>query len=159
MPIIFFHGLESGPHGAKYQQLTSLGPIHSPDFRDMDLDARLAHAEAYTREMTDLVGVGSSFGGLVAARLYSTHPERFRGLVLMAPALHYEEATSAIERLPSPEQITVIHGSLDDVVPLEPVQTFLSKFGIDVTVVEDGHRLAESHQLMLDAVERLREDG
>lgn len=154
MTLMFFHGLESGPHGSKYQSLTTLGPVDSPDFQGMDLQERLDKAEAHTRPMHDIVLVGSSFGGLLAARLYSLHPDRFKALVLLAPALHFREETDQIERLPSPERIVVIHGTRDDVVPLEPVQAFCNGFDIDVTVVDDEHRLAASHDLMLQAAQR-----
>lgn len=46
MKIMFFHGRESGPHGAKYQALQEKFPdIYAPDFRGMDeLEDRVAHA-------------------------------------------------------------------------------------------------------------------
>src|SRR5690554_2941694 len=77
--LYFFHGLESGPHGQKYHLLKNEFPeLESPDFQGMDLDQRLAKAEEITRGHYGLVLVGSSFGGLLAARLYNLYPERIR---------------------------------------------------------------------------------
>lgn len=147
--IYFFHGLESGPHGSKYRRLCESFEVTSPDFQGMEIWRRLEKAEQLTREMTDLVVVGSSYGGLLAALLYSAHPERFKGYVLLAPAL-YGEPAEKIERMP--DNAVVIHGSLDDVVPLSAVQPVYDRFGVDVRVVEDGHRLSESHEAMVAAV-------
>jgi pimeloyl-ACP methyl ester carboxylesterase len=148
-PIYFFHGLESAPRGTKSIRLGEEFEVISPDFQGMDIWERLEKAERETEGMTDLVVVGSSFGGLLAALLYSRHPERFRGYVLMAPAL-YREAAEEVERMP--ERVVVIHGVHDDVVPIDGVRETCAKFGVEVTEVDDGHRLHEALDLMVDAV-------
>lgn len=153
--LFFFHGLESGPHGSKYHALhDAFGAVTSPDFQGMDIHARLAHATRATEGLTDLVVVGSSFGGLLACLLFNAHPERVRGLVLMAPALHLD-AASAIERMPSTGHAHIIHGIDDDVVPLEAVVRRCARHGHPVTVVEDDHRLGASRDLMVDRVRSL----
>lgn len=152
MKVYFFHGKESGPHGSKYHSLTTLGEVHSPDFQGMDIWERLEKAEAVTEGEEDLIVVGSSMGGLLASMLYSRHPERFRALVLMAPALHLPEAREVIDKMPEPENIAVFHGRDDEVVPLAPVMEFCARFDIPVEVVEDGHRLQHCHEFMLGAV-------
>ncbi|MCC5855746.1 MAG: alpha/beta fold hydrolase [Idiomarina sp.] len=142
--LYFFHGLESGPHGQKYQLLKAeYAQLRSPDFQGMDLETRLLHAEANTRGTQNLVVIGSSFGGLVAARLYSAYPERFKGLVLLAPAVHTEEG-DRIARMPDAQYVRVIQGQADDVVPHERVAAFCRRFDLPLMTVEDGHRLAES---------------
>ncbi len=146
----FFHGKESGPFGSKYQRLKEAFPsLVSPDFQGKDLEERLAIAEEATRGFGLLTLVGSSMGGLVAAMLYSKYPERFKGLVLMAPALHWEQA-GEISKMPAPENIRVIHGRQDDVVPLEAVREFCARFGVNVIEVDDCHRLKDSADLMVE---------
>ncbi len=148
--IYFFHGLESGPHGRKYHRLSEDFSVTSPDFQGMDIWERLEKAEALTEGMTDLVVVGSSFGGLLAALLYARHPERFRGYVLMAPALHHPDVPGEVDKMP--ERAVVIHAPADEVVPFEPVREFCESHGVEVRAVEDDHRLGESLEEMVEAV-------
>ncbi len=152
-PIYFFHGLESGPHGTKYNRLSEDYEVVSPDFEGMmDIWERLEKAERITEGMTDLVVVGSSFGGLLAALLYSRHPDRFHGYVLMAPAL-YKEAAEQVERMP--DNAIVIHGVHDDVVPIDAVRDKCAQFGVEVTEVDDDHPLHGSLELMVEAVQKI----
>lgn len=152
--LYFFHGLESGPYGQKYQLLKKHYPeLESPDFQGMDLAARIAHAEILTREQRGITLVGSSFGGLLAACMYSMYPERFKSLVLLAPALH-TEVSERVEILPAAENIRVMHGRDDEVVPFDKVTQFFTRFHIPVIAVDDQHRLASawSQQMILRCV-------
>jgi predicted esterase len=151
--LLFFHGLESGPYGSKYNVLRKIDPgVMSPSFEGIvNVEDRVAIAESFTRGMKDLVVVGSSFGGLVAALLYDRYPERFQTYILLVPAFHFEEA-QAISSMP--EDAVVIHAEDDDIVPLEAVKNVCDRFTIPVEVVKDGHRLSGS----LDLIEkRVRE--
>ncbi|AWV88496.1 HD domain-containing protein [Bradymonas sediminis] len=69
--VYFFHGLESGPHGSKYQRLSESFHVFSPDFQGMDIWARFEKIERETRGLRQLILVGSSYGGLLASLLYS----------------------------------------------------------------------------------------
>lgn len=149
MKVFFFHGLESGPHGSKYQTISKTYEVNSPDFQGLDLEARLAKAEAETAGLEDIIVVGSSFGGLVAALLYDRHPERFRTYILLAPAI-YDERSSGISR--APKDGVVIHGTHDDIVPIEPVQAFAAKHHLRFIEVDDEHRLAASHDVIMEAL-------
>ena len=147
--ITFFHGLESGPFGAKFHRLSQDFQVQSPDFKGMmNIYDRLKKAERLTRGARDLVVVGSSFGGLLAALLYNSYPERFGGYVLMAPALH-RGMGEEIEKMP--EHCAVIHGAHDEVVDLQAVQQVCQRFGVEVEVVDDGHRLHDSLDRMAEA--------
>ncbi|TRW50372.1 alpha/beta hydrolase [Aliidiomarina halalkaliphila] len=157
--LYFFHGLESGPHGQKYHLLKAQYPeVTSPDFQGMDLNQRIAHAERITRDQHGLTVVGSSFGGLLAARLYSLYPERFKALVLLAPAVHTEEG-DRVEQLPPASHIRVLHGLADDVVPHAKVDAFCQRFGLEIISVDDEHRLAaeSSQQAILDLLAQVYE--
>lgn len=149
--LYFFHGLESGPHGSKYRRLSESYCVFSPDFRDMDIWERLKKTELETQRMQNLIIVGSSYGGLLASLLYSRHPERIRGLVLMAPAL-YQEAATQVEQMPA--DAVVIHARKDEVVPIAPVREQCARHGIKITEVDDNHRLQKSHDLMLAGVRK-----
>lgn len=150
--VVFFHGLESRPWGTKSLYLKEHFEVEAPDFEGMDIWDRLEKAEAITEGMQDLVVVGSSYGGLLAALLYSRYPERFRGYVLLAPAL-YLPAADEIERMP--ENAVVIHGEDDEVVPLQGVREFCAEYGVKVEVVDDNHRLHDSLDPMVEAVRRV----
>lgn len=150
--IFFFHGLESGPHGRKYHALSEHFDVESPDFQGLDINERLEKAEALTRDATDLIAVGSSFGGLLAALLYSRHPERFFGYVLAAPALMLADEG---EIAAMPANAVVVHGVHDDVVPIGPVKELCQRYGISVIEVDDEHRLAESIDVIIEGAEGL----
>lgn len=152
--LYFFHGLESGPHGQKYQLLKAQYPeLISPDFQGMDLAARIAHAEFVTRDQHGLTLVGSSFGGLLAARFYSLYPERIKSLVLLAPAVHTEEG-DRVHGLPPASHIRVLHGRDDEIVPFDKVAAFCQRFGLPLIEVDDRHRLASeaSQRMILNCV-------
>ena len=152
--IMFFHGLESGPHGRKYHALREHFDVVSPNFEGQDIVERLATAEALTQDATDLIVVGSSYGGLLAALLYARHPERFYGYVLAAPALMLADEAE-IGSMPS--NAVVVHGTRDDVVALEPVKEICARHGIEIVEVDDDHRLAASLDVLIDAARRLVE--
>lgn len=156
-PLYFFHGLESGPHGRKYHRLAEDFEVNSPDFQKMDIWERLEKAEKETRGLENIIVVGSSFGGLLAALLYDRHPERFLGYVLMAPALHREEVRKEVEAMPP--NAVVIHGRQDNVVPIEPVRDFCADRGVTITEVDDGHRLQNSLELMVAAVKEMMDSS
>jgi len=149
--IVFFHGKESGPHGRKYRALSQEFTVWSPDFQGMHITERLATAERLTEGLTDLFVVGSSYGGLLAALLYSKHPERFRTYVLLAPALLLD--VDAIERMP-PDAV-VIHGRRDEIVPFEATREICDRFGVRFVEVDDTHPLHESMDVILREVRQL----
>lgn len=152
MQIFFFHGLESGPHGSKYQAMAEHYDVISPDFRDQYLETRLRTAEEVTRKHANAILVGSSFGGLVAALLYDRYPERFASYLLLAPAIHYELAANITQ---TPATGTIIHGTQDDIIPIEPVRLFAKNHALTFIEVEDGHRLANSMDVVLKALAEL----
>lgn len=152
--MIFLHGLESGPHGAKYHALLTRGAVLAPDFQDCPtLEERIVVAEAATRGMTNLCLIGSSFGGLLAAVMYQRYPDRISSYLLLAPALHRAEA---IEVNRVPDRALVIHGVHDDIVPISAVRDFSDRFKVPLTEVDDGHRLSDSIPQMLAAVDLLQ---
>ena len=154
MNLLFLHGLESGPHGAKYQALKkTFGQVISPDcsgISDHRQRLKIILAEVKNREGVFLV-VGSSMGGLMALLLQQQIPERIAGLLLCAPALHREAAKGlTADKLPP---TIVIHGRQDSVVPIEASRNF----GAPLLAVDDDHSLKNSLPLIIRETEKLRQ--
>ncbi len=149
LPIVFAHGLEGAPGGTKISALRRSGlNVVAPDGRGRVLAERIALLEELTRDGPVILG-GSSYGGLAAAWLAAQYPERFLGLLLCAPALHWtEEPVLAPEQLVAPRSIPthILHGVLDEVVPLSVSQRYRERSGdhVHLEVLEDGHRLSRS---------------
>lgn len=149
MKILFLHGLESGPHGSKYQALRKVfGEILAPDCRGVkDEKERLTIIQReICREGGSFLVVGSSMGGLMALLLQKENWQQVAGLVLCAPAIHRPAAINLnLENLPP---TVVIHGTKDDVVPVEASE----RFGDRLIKVDDDHRLSSSMGEILRAV-------
>lgn len=158
--ILFAHGLEGTPTGSKPAALTAAGfDVVAPDGRGLPLAERIAGLEAASRGRTGIVLVGSSYGGLAALMLAIRHPERLRGLVLLAPALlDLPEIGAPPETLVVPPGIpcTVLHGIRDDVVPLAASEALVARSGPHVTlrVLDDDHPLRGSLDVLVDVVRR-----
>lgn len=81
-----------------------------------------------------LILSGFSFGGYVASRAAQRLTEPARRLVLIGPA------TSRFDTAPVPADTVVIHGEVDDVVPLSAVLDWARPQSLPVTVVPGvGH--------------------
>ncbi|MBP47334.1 MAG: alpha/beta hydrolase [Myxococcales bacterium] len=157
MQLVFFHGLESGPHGSKYQRLQARWPqIVAPDCQGVrDPWERIERVELALADFDEpLVIVGSSFGGLIASHFAERHPSRVAALVLCAPALHVPEPWMP-KRAPVPT--VIIHGVDDAVVPVQASRRWAERFDLQLIEVADDHRLARSHEEMTDAVARIVE--
>jgi alpha/beta superfamily hydrolase len=98
--------------------------------------------------------VGSSFGGGIAARLLKEG--LYKGpAILLAPAA---KKLFGIESL-GQNDVTIIHGARDDVVPLEDSYRLLTRssapwrFGL--IVVQDDHRLGKAGTQALIAITKM----
>ncbi|MFK5925550.1 MAG: alpha/beta hydrolase [Desulfuromusa sp.] len=149
MKILFLHGLESGPHGSKYLALKEMfGEVLAPDCSGVkDEIERLKIIERdISREVGPYLVIGSSMGGLMALLLQKAHPEQVAGLVLCAPAINRPAATGLdLNKLPP---TIVIHGTQDNVVPIDASQPF----GEKLIKVDDNHQLSHSMADILHAV-------
>ncbi len=149
MKILFLHGLESGPHGSKYQVLRKVfGEILAPDCSGVkgEKERLTIIQREISREGGPFLVVGSSMGGLMALLLQKENQQQVAGLVLCAPAIHRPVATSLnLDNLPP---TVVIHGTKDDVVPVEASEPF----GDRLIKVDDDHRLSNSIGEILRAV-------
>ena len=99
-----------------------------------EVDDALAVLEAVRTPGEALILSGFSFGGYVASRVAQRVSEPARRLVLVGPA------TSRFDTAPVPPETLVIHGEIDDVVPLASVLDWARPQSLPVTVVPGvGH--------------------
>ena len=142
---VFIHGLESSSQGTK-------GVFFRERFPDMILEdffglfpQRMERLEGLLAGKNDLILVGSSYGGLMAAVYACLHEERVKKLILLAPALHLEPYNQyRNKKLHIP--IVIVHGLRDDVVPLATVRTIAEQLFENHTfnAVEDDHSLHDT---------------
>jgi alpha-beta hydrolase superfamily lysophospholipase len=104
------------------------------------------------------VVVGSSYGGITALCAAIRVVEAggtVAGLVLCAPALGRAEPPATEMELYPPVSTTIIHGSRDQVVPVELSRAFAAAHPeVDLIEVDDEHRLADSLDRIVDATRR-----
>jgi pimeloyl-ACP methyl ester carboxylesterase len=103
---------------------------------------RMEKLEGLLTGKDQLILVGSSYGGLMAAVYACLHEDRVGKLILLAPALHLEEYHPYLEKtlfLP----VTIFHGRQDEVVPMEEVRAIAEAHYMNLTfhVQEDDHSL------------------
>jgi pimeloyl-ACP methyl ester carboxylesterase len=142
--LIFAHGLESGPIGRKSQAIIDAGyDVVAPDCRGRDLAQRIEIlGDAIARESTPPLLVGSSFGGiagLCAAIVADARDHRVHAILLCAPALVLPAPVASL-RPPAPTEI--VHGTRDDVIPIEHSRAFAREHAVVLHEVDDDHRLA-----------------
>jgi pimeloyl-ACP methyl ester carboxylesterase len=147
--ILFIHGSDSTGQTYKAQVLRQHFPkLHSPDFTG-PLAVRLTQMEAIIQDQTDWTLIGSSLGGLMAARFTAQHPDQVRKLVLLAPALSLSEFA---RHLPKPIDVPtiLIIGKNDNVIPVERVEQLARQIFPDLKYlsVDDDHRLHHTADIL-----------
>lgn len=148
--IIYLHGSESDSNSGKARQFREWFPgMLTPDFKG-DFEARMIQLEPILADKSDWTIIGSSFGGLMGTVYTCKNPTRVRKLVLLAPALLREPFGSFLDVQPASVPVTVIHGTRDDVVPLEAAREVAQTLftNLNYIVVDDDHRLHKTlHEL------------
>ena len=148
--VLFAHGLEGRPDGAKATALRAAGlQVVAPDGRDRGLAERVADLERALAGHSDVVLVGSSYGGLAALVVATRHAGSLRGLVLCAPALGWREPpVDDPDALCVPVGLacTILHGSRDEILPVSGSQRLADRSGphVRLAVVDDTHALRGS---------------
>ena len=106
---------------------------------------RMEQLVAFLAGKSDLILVGSSFGGLMAASYASLHEEEVKKLILLAPALHLDLYRPYMnKKLLMP--VDIFHGMRDEVVPLAAVRNIAEQVyaNCTFTVLEDDHSLHDT---------------
>ena len=141
--IIYLHGLESTSQSGKARQFAELFPgMITPDFTG-SFEERMKQLQPILGRKKNWIIIGSSFGGLMGTVFTCKHPTQVKKLILLAPALLREQFASYLDLEPVSVPTVIIHGMLDDVVPMEPVRAIADKLFTNMQhiVVDDGHRL------------------
>ncbi|MDQ3006348.1 MAG: alpha/beta hydrolase [Chloroflexota bacterium] len=153
--LIYLHGLESTSNSGKARLFREWFPgMLTPDFTG-SLDERMRQLHTIISDETYWTIIGSSFGGLMGAAFTIDHPAQIRKLILLAPALMLEPFASRADIEPVSVPTIIIHGTLDTVVPLEPVRIIAQQIFTELTyhIVEDDHRLHKTvHELDWKAI-------
>jgi pimeloyl-ACP methyl ester carboxylesterase len=144
---IFLHGLESNDQGLKAVYFREHFPgMLTPNFQG-SLRDRMEQLNRILAAVNDIVLVGSSFGGLMAAIFALENSRKVQKLILLAPALNLLLLTNyRLKKIATPAYI--YHGDKDNVVPLEAVE----KIGRDIFTqctfckVDDDHFLHKTFQ-------------
>ncbi|HOE80376.1 MAG TPA: alpha/beta fold hydrolase [Smithellaceae bacterium] len=142
--LVFIHGLESTSQGNKAQYFRKYYPqmiIH--DYRG-DFPARMQKLGNVLQNKNDLILVGSSYGGLMAASYALDNEQSIKKLVLLAPALNIEGFEKAVkQKLKIP--VIIYHGTNDEVVePSNVYRIAKNSFEkLEYHLVEDDHPLTK----------------
>lgn len=143
--VIFSHGQESGPWGAKIKAMAAMVKelgcaADSIDYQVIaDPTERVNKLIAECEGIDDrLILVGSSMGGHVA----TAAAERVgaAGLFVLAPAYYmdgYEELTPTPPGMP----ICIVHGWHDDIVPADNSIRFARQCKATLHLINGDHRL------------------
>ena len=148
--LIYLHGSDSDSNSGKARLFREWFPgMLTPDFTG-SFEERMAQLHTILSDKKDWTLIGSSYGGLMGTVFTLDHTTQVRKLILLAPALTLDPLASLSNPQPVSVPTSLIHGTLDTVVPLEPVHVIAQKLFTNLTyyIVEDDHRLQKSvHEL------------
>lgn len=158
--IIFSHGKESGPDGRKIQLMRSIAkslghatyPINYQECKNVGERVEKLRDFINSKVSDSIILVGSSMGGYVSTVIANEF--RLKGLFLLCPALYMNDRGYDIQEYhPLSESIEVIHGWQDDIVPVDHSIRFCRATGASLLLVDDGHRLQDSHDRIQSSFE------
>ena len=139
---IFIHGLESNNQGTKavYFREKFAGML-TPNFPG-PLGERMAKLREILSGQSNIIMVGSSFGGLMASIFAMENEPSVRRLILLAPAINLMEFTPYRERkilMP----VHIYHGRQDEVIPISDIEEVAKQVFSTLTfhAVDDDHYL------------------
>jgi predicted esterase len=140
--LVFIHGLESTAQGNKGQFFRQFFPQMIIEDYTGDFAARMRKLEALLSGKNDLILVGSSYGGLMAAQYAIDNEDKIKKMILLAPALNLLEFKPPVHtKLPLP--IIIYHGTGDDIVNPYTVKTIALRYfsNLEHHLVDDDHSL------------------
>lgn len=146
--VVFSHGKESGPSGAKIQAMRAVA--EELGFKTVSIDYTECRDEVERKALLrnyllnqsgKIILVGSSMGGYVSAALANEF--ELSALFLLCPALTLE-GYEPVKYNPRTDYIVLVHGWSDDIVPVQSSIDFSRKHKAILHLLEDGHRLALS---------------
>lgn len=146
--VIFSHGLEGTPYGAKARLLADISTAQGFKFiaKDYGQDTSVEKRSKMLAEIVsdidgDIILAGSSMGGYMAAA--EANETKLRGLYLLAPAL-YMYNYPIQDFSPKTKVITVRHGWRDTIVPISNTYKFAEANKAEMEIVDDNHRMSDT---------------
>jgi pimeloyl-ACP methyl ester carboxylesterase len=142
MTHVFIHGLDSSSRGTKGTFFRGRYPGMLMEDFSGPLETRMARLTESLAGKNNLILVGSSYGGLMAALFACRHATRVRRLVLLAPALGHADF-SPWYATPLGTPVILYHGRFDAVVPLEATRQIAERLFVNLEshLVDDDHDL------------------
>jgi pimeloyl-ACP methyl ester carboxylesterase len=147
--LVFIHGLESTAQGAKGQFFHENFPQMIIENYTGNFAARMHKLSTVLRGRNNLIIVGSSYGGLMAAQYTMNNESYVKKLILLAPALNLPEFN------PKPDQmlqlpVIIYHGINDIIVDPFAVKNIAIKLfrRLDHHFVNDDHPLHKTFPLL-----------
>jgi predicted esterase len=147
--LVFIHGLESTAQGAKGQFFSQNFPRMIIEDYMGDFTTRMRKLNGVLAGKTDLIIVGSSYGGLMAVQYAMENENRMKKLILLAPALNLSEFDSYSDktlRIP----VIIYHGIDDNIVNPYIVKNIALKCfsSLEHHLVEDDHSLHKTFPVL-----------
>ena len=139
--VLFLHGLESTPGGAKAKYLTKVGhTVFNPALPKYSFEESVAIAQGVIdRELPDVI-VGSSRGGAVAMCLNPNGAKT----ILVAPAWSHFRQTASTE---IKKDTMILHSEKDTTVLLSDSEHLVNTYGATLIKVGDCHRMNDNDAL------------
>lgn len=146
---IFIHGLESSSQGTKGVYFKAAYPDMIVEDFPGTFDERMTKLNVLLAGTDDLVIVGSSYGGLMAAVYACENESRVRKVILLAPALNLDEFVPFRKRTVD-IPVVVYHGKRDDVVPVDEVKAIATSVftNLDYHIIDDDHPLHDKFETL-----------
>lgn len=146
---IFLHGLDSSSRGTKGRYFRERFPgMLVPDFSGSLLE-RMEKLYSVLSGKSEIVLVGSSYGGLMAAIFTLEKSSKVKDLILLAPAINLYEFDK-YRGMTTGVPTVVYHGTKDTVIPITSVYEQAKKSFSNLTFnnVEDEHMLHKTFNIL-----------
>jgi len=141
-PVIFIHGLNSSNKGKKSIYFKERFPhMIIPHFTG-SFDERMQKLYEILSQYSDIIIIGSSYGGLMATVYAMENESKVSSLILLAPALNILYLIDyPIRSLSTPTRI--YHGINDMVIPIAEIRDISKKIfpNLSFFEVDDDHYL------------------
>jgi alpha-beta hydrolase superfamily lysophospholipase len=143
--LVFVHGLESTGQGAKGQYFRKNFPEMIVEDYVGNFAKRMEKLGGILNSKNNLILVGSSFGGLMAAQYAIDNESRIIRLILLAPAMNLPEFHPNAQK-PFQAPVIIYHGINDNIVDPYSVKKIAEKAfsQMEHHLVDDDHSLHET---------------
>lgn len=140
--LVFIHGLESTSQGVKGEFFRQYFPEMIIEDYTGNFAERMRKLSRLLAAKQNLIMVGSSYGGLMAAQFALQNENLVQKMILLAPALNLPEFSPATQQqlhLP----VIIYHGTDDNIVDPYVVKSIAGKIfrQLEHHLVNDDHSL------------------